>query len=270
MPRAPHSTLPGFFMRPRGSSSVALSAHDPLPPTRPFLRGAAAAACPARCRVSPVHVPWSASARPGGSRKGPSAELPAQPPLLTRPCPCLPRFALTCPAALQRPGPWTPQGPRSLPTGCRVGIPSPCPADGSWGPRGQSCGPGLPRAALPHTRPAGLAEPVSLQASQVLFSLHQDLRQPGDGHTHVGRIALSCGSSVAIPLTRRAQKLRGQASDGLRGSASCLHVSALSLSLSFPWGAEDSPRSGSQGAPPAPTPDQAPQHWLPGAHFPFP
>lgn len=50
----------------------------------------------------------------------------------------------------------------------------------------------------------------------------------------------------------------------------CLHVSALSLSLSFPWGARGLAQIGSQALTPAPTPDQAPQHWLLGPLPPLP
>ena len=49
------------------------------------------------------------------------------------------------------------------------------------------------------THPQGAGGTCESPGLQVLFGLHQDLRQPGDGHTHVGRIALSCGSSVSDP-----------------------------------------------------------------------
>lgn len=103
VPRAPHSTLPGF-MRPRGSS-VALSRRMVSTPTAPT-SSSSSCRLPSPMPCSPVHVPWSASARLGGNRKGPSAGAPPAPapPLSPPSCPAS-RFALTCPAALQRPGP---------------------------------------------------------------------------------------------------------------------------------------------------------------------
>lgn len=211
VPRAPHSTLPGF-MRPQGSS-VALSRRMVSTPTRPLPRAAAVLAQPDA--VFPVHVPWVVRAWEA-TGKDPQRELPPPParPCHRLPCPCLPLQLLHCPAALQGLDPEELLRVLGVYSSA-VEIPvAHMPTMVPGGPENRAVA-WPPPPALPHA-PAGWRRTCESPGLQVLFSLHQDLRQPGDGHTHVGRIALSCGSSVRDPLTRHAQKLRVKATDGLR------------------------------------------------------
>lgn len=92
--RVPHSTLPGF-MRPWGSS-VALSFRMVSMPTGPT-SSCSSCRLPSPMPCSPVHVPWSASARLGENGKGsqwgalPLASAPPAPPWPGL-CSCLPSW----------------------------------------------------------------------------------------------------------------------------------------------------------------------------------
>lgn len=183
-------------MRPRGSS-VALSCRMVSMPTAPT-SSCSSCRLPSPMPCSPVHVPWSASARLGTAEKRRSAghsshsrQLP--PPPWPRLCSCLPSW---CAKALTLRS-------SSASSGSTIRmqwkLPSPtCPTMHPGGPRGQSC---CPWPSLPPSPPqlqqrAGrTCEPRGLQ---VLLGLHQDLRQPGNGNTNVGGIALDRGQACEV------------------------------------------------------------------------
>lgn len=146
--RAPHSTLPGF-MRPRGSS-VALSCRMVSMPTMPT-SSCSSCRLPRPMPCSPVHVPWSASARLGSSGKRSSAGAPSY----------FPQLSPTLLPALPLPDQLFCKGldPEELLVVLRVYhqdaveiAVTHVPNDGSWGPRGHSCCPS-PASTLP-PRPA--------------------------------------------------------------------------------------------------------------------
>ena len=145
---------------------------------------------------SPVHVPWSASARLGSSGKRSSAGAP--PTSLSSPPPCF----LLCPyltscsakALTLRSSSWS----SGSTTRMQWKLPSPtCPTMVPGGPEDRAAAPAPPPPS--HRAPLGAGRTCESRGLQVLLGLHQDLRQPGDGHTHVGGIALSRGRPVSFP-----------------------------------------------------------------------
>lgn len=156
---APHSTLPGF-MRPRGSS-VALSCRMVSMPTAPT-SSCSSCRLPSPMPCSPVHVPWSASARLGSSEEtisGGLLPLPSVSPTSLAQTVLLPT-QLVCKGL----------NPAELLSILRVYQQDAVEVavahvsnNGSWGPRGPSCcsQPSLPP---PPYSSSGQAAPVSPEA----------------------------------------------------------------------------------------------------------
>lgn len=189
----PHSTLPGF-MRPRGSS-MAFSCRMVSMPTSPT-SSCSSCCLPSPMPCSPVHVPWSASARLGASEEVLSRvllPLPTSQGICSYLPSCFPK-ALTLSSS---------SGSSGSTSKMQWKLPSPtCPTMVPRGPEDRAAAPARPLPSLLHGAPAVGMRTCESRGLQVLLGLHQDLRQPGDGHAHVSGIALRGGRFVRFsPLT---------------------------------------------------------------------
>lgn len=189
----PHNILPGFI-RPRGSS-VALSCHMVSMPTVPT-SSCSSCRLPSPMPCSPVHVPRSASARLGGRGKEIlSGELL---PLCSSPCSSLARVYSHLPSWCAKTLTlWISSVSSGSTSRRQWKLPSPtCPTMAPTGPEDRAAIPSPAFHPPPCRAPAVAGRTCEPRGLQILLGLHQDLRQPRDGHTNVGGIALEKGAGL--------------------------------------------------------------------------